>query len=329
MVGDRVSLLSVEPDLASRIPRADLVLARRHLTARVASIGEGPVELGVGGPGRPPFAAIVLDGLLLREVTVMDQPAAQLVGPGDILGLEHGTGVLLPRSVSLTCAVPCRLGVLDDPVLLAFRRWPDVGAAFIERANEQLERVALQHAIGQLPRVHDRILATLWHLAERYGRVTPSGIHLPITLTHRLLGRLVGARRPTVSLALSELEGDGSIGRRADRTWLILRMPPDAVVPPEPPATTFPDLLAREHPLTPSRPHRSAAWSSGDRHELVATVARLRELHEHRSRTFADGLSRYRTTQQESRAARARAAAARRGAARPRSARSRVARPSG
>jgi hypothetical protein len=47
-------------------------------------------------------------------------------------------------------------------------------------------------------------------------------------LTHRILGQLVGARRPTVSTALSELAERKELVRRPDGSWLLRGDPPDA-----------------------------------------------------------------------------------------------------
>ena len=44
---------------------------------------------------------------------------------------------------------------------------------------------------------------------------------LPLKLTHELLGQLVGAKRPTVSLAIKELERRGTVHRRTDGAWLL------------------------------------------------------------------------------------------------------------
>jgi CRP/FNR family transcriptional regulator, cyclic AMP receptor protein len=236
---ERIPLLGVEPELSRHIPPADLLLARRHLTARLLEVPAGELRLDpLAESSNPPIAAIVLEGLLLRRVTVMGHEAVQLLGPGDVVPAGGDQEVLLPRSVSISCALPSRLGGLDGQLLLALRRWPGVAAVLLERAGEQIERLAVQHAIGQMPRVQDRIMATMWHLAERHGRVTPAGVHLPVPLTHRLLGNVVGARRPTVSLALAELEAGGALGRRPDRTWMLLGAPPQAAVRPR---------LARDH----------------------------------------------------------------------------------
>jgi len=42
-----------------------------------------------------------------------------------------------------------------------------------------------------------------------------------MTLSHRMLGQLVGARRPTVTTALAQLAKDGELARRDDGTWLL------------------------------------------------------------------------------------------------------------
>jgi CRP/FNR family transcriptional regulator, cyclic AMP receptor protein len=302
---ERVGLLAVEPEFGRRIPPADLPLARRHLTAQLIDLPPGPVALDPLPPElRPPFGAIVVEGLLLRQVTVMGHDAVQLLGPGDLVALDSDDGVLLPRTITLTCSEVCTLGALDDQLLIALRRWPDVAAVFVERADEQLDRLAVQHAIGQMPRVQDRILATLWHLAERHGRVTASGVHLPITLTHRLLGRLVGARRPTVSLALTELEDDGAIGRRADRTWMLLQPPAEIVIP----ATLPGDVATVRAPITAApRPEPAPRWSEEARGELLATVERMHRIHAETAHVIAERLERYKATRNVAEGARRRA----------------------
>src|SRR5215217_1409259 len=44
---------------------------------------------------------------------------------------------------------------------------------------------------------------------------------IPLTLSHRMLGQLVGARRPTVSSAIGELASRDELVRRDDGTWLL------------------------------------------------------------------------------------------------------------
>jgi len=69
--------------------------------------------------------------------------------------------------------------------------------------------------------------ATLWVVAAigRWGRVTPDGVVVPLELTHAALARVLGAARPTVTLAIRELERAGCLARRADGRWLLPVVP--------------------------------------------------------------------------------------------------------
>jgi hypothetical protein len=49
-----------------------------------------------------------------------------------------------------------------------------------------------------------------------------------VRLTHRAIASLVGARRPSVTTAISALERGGRIARREDGTWLLHGMAPEA-----------------------------------------------------------------------------------------------------
>jgi hypothetical protein len=50
--------------------------------------------------------------------------------------------------------------------------------------------------------------------------VSPQGVRLPLALPHRTLATLVGARRPSVTTALSGLSRDGLVERTEDG-WLL------------------------------------------------------------------------------------------------------------
>ena len=53
-----------------------------------------------------------------------------------------------------------------------------------------------------------------------------AGVHLDLPLTHEVLSHLAGARRPSVSGALTRLAEDGRL-RREGRTWILSGDPPD------------------------------------------------------------------------------------------------------
>ena len=90
-----------------------------------------------------------------------------------------------------------------------------------DRLNDRAQRLATTQAISQLNRVDRRLMALFRHLAERWGRMTSEGVAVPLTLSHRMLGQLIGARRPTVSTAIGDLAERDELVRRSDGTWLL------------------------------------------------------------------------------------------------------------
>ena len=136
-------------------------------------------------------------------------------GPGDVIAARDLRHTTLPCGESWTATVPSRIALLDDRFLLAARRWPRLVSAMFELLGEQRDRLMMQLVIAEQPRVEDRLLMLFWQLADRFGRVTREGITIQLALTHEALGRLIGARRPTVTLALRMLGERGAIERQA------------------------------------------------------------------------------------------------------------------
>ena len=58
--------------------------------------------------------------------------------------------------------------------------------------------------------------------------MTPSGTFLSVKLTHATIGEMVGAKRPTISLALRDLVENGALLVRDDG-WLLLADPPTPI----------------------------------------------------------------------------------------------------
>jgi CRP/FNR family cyclic AMP-dependent transcriptional regulator len=218
----RVALLDCDPELARHVTAEEEPRARRAVTAPLLVLPEGPFEPAEAiRVGTRPFAALILSGLVARELTVGGQPTLRLLGPGDVIhGSPMPAGLLQPEEC-YTATLPTRLAVLDDRFLHAVRHWPRLLTALVERSGEQLDSALIQLAISQQPRVEDRLVALFRTLSERWGRVTSEGVMVPLSLTHEALGRLIGARRPTVTLALKALARDGRLTRRPDGAWLI------------------------------------------------------------------------------------------------------------
>lgn len=215
-------LLDIDSDLVEALGPDVAAHAR-------ARVGVATVELSAGS-WRPetlvrdmhgPFGLIVCNGLIVRELDLAGTLTTDLLGPGDIVALGRAGDGLLSTAERWHVSGEATVAILDERILPALHIWPALGSRLIARGARQAARAAEQRAISQLPRVELRIRALLWHLAERWGRMGPSGIVVPLELTHGALGHLVGARRPTVTLALSELSRDGAIVRRKDGAWLL------------------------------------------------------------------------------------------------------------
>ncbi len=225
-----IQLLEADPELARGVDPRRVREVSQRLFARVVDIPRGPWS-----PQRTlvadkqPIGLLVLHGLLVREATVGDHPSAELLGPGDLLRAweDRDAEVLLPRSVRWSALSNARIAVIDHALAVRAAQWPEVLAALVERAARRAERLVTMQAIGHLTRVDDRLLALLWCLAERWGRVGPDGVLIDLRLPHRTLAGMVGARRPSVTTALGRLIARGDIVRRPDGGWLLCGDPPE------------------------------------------------------------------------------------------------------
>jgi CRP/FNR family transcriptional regulator, cyclic AMP receptor protein len=110
--------------------------------------------------------------------------------------------------------------VLDAGFAERIRPWPQILLALMQRAARRACDLDVQRAIAAQPRLEVRLALLLWHLGARWGKVEPGGIRIPLPLTHRLLGQLVGAERPSVSHALARLADAGLVTGRADEWHL-------------------------------------------------------------------------------------------------------------
>jgi CRP-like cAMP-binding protein len=106
-----------------------------------------------------------------------------------------------------------RLAVLDEAFTERVKAWPQITRALVRRETRRSMDLNVQRAATFHPRAEVRVALLLWHLAERWGKARPEGTLLPLPLTHRLIGRLVGAERPSVSHALSRLSRSQLVSR--------------------------------------------------------------------------------------------------------------------
>ena len=217
-------LLDLDPDLGQLLSEDRREDARTQLQVEVHRLAAGPWSARrLEGTNPEHMGLLILEGIFSREVVVADTVSTELLGPGDLLRpwtLSAGAP-LLQLDVRWNALTESRVAVLDRRFAARLSHWPEVNSVLIDRINERAQRLATTQAISQLNRVDRRLLALFWHLAERFGRVTSDGVAVPLTLSHRMLGQLVGARRPTVSTAISDLAEREELVRRSDGTWLL------------------------------------------------------------------------------------------------------------
>jgi CRP/FNR family transcriptional regulator, cyclic AMP receptor protein len=267
-----IRLLAAAPDLADFLTPEERQEADR-IALPVLRL-EGPVEISELLLRENAFAALVIDGMVFRQLRLGEQPTLRIFAPGELVATGAAPASMLLVQSECRAVDPTHLAVLGIEFLAGAHRWPRLIAGLQARMADSQERLVTQLAICQLPRVQDRILAMLWLLADSWGRVTPAGTSLSLSLTHEALGALVGARRPTVTLALRELTERGALVHQ-DRGWLLLEPPP--APDPDPAEIDAPEILAEtDSPWIAE----SAQAPSGETHALLReTLTRLREDH--------------------------------------------------
>jgi CRP/FNR family cyclic AMP-dependent transcriptional regulator len=216
--GARTSLLDADDGLAAEFDPTVRDVARHLITARALVVTPGAGDLAsLLEAARPGPGLLVLDGLLALETHTADRVAAELVGSGDLIAAPE----LMVEDLVATCCCwrtlwPTRLALLDGEFVTRVRPFPQVSRMLLRRACNRSADLDLLRSISSQPRLEVRLVLLLWHLASRWGRVEPEAIRLSLPLTHRLLGQLIAAERPSVSHALKRLARAGLITGAAD-----------------------------------------------------------------------------------------------------------------
>src|SRR3954453_7812590 len=225
-----VRLLEEDPDLRDDLSSDEAEAAGEQSVVRVA-----PVK---AGRWRPPeqkrdpgaFGVYIVDGVLVRNVTVGGRTCAEVLGPGDILRPWGGSlsgAASIESTVEWTATTETAMALLDGAFIKRMGNWPEGISALGDRVMLRTHWLAFHLAVCHMRRVDERLLMVLWHFADRWGHVTPSGVVIPLPLTHALLAKVVGAQRPTVSTAIADMQRDGLMSRREDRTWVLYGEAPE------------------------------------------------------------------------------------------------------
>jgi len=225
-----ISIVDADPELADLLEPGEVERARREAVTRVRRLSEGEWDVAAAlEPDVHHRGFMIADGLLSREVDVLGRRCVELIGPGDVMRPwswdEEGSHVR--AEVGWMVLEPTKLAVLDHELVVRMVPWPQLGVELFNRGTRRAHHLAVALAIAHHPRVEDRIVLTLWHLAERWGKVHSDGIVVPLPLGHQRLADLVGAHRPSVTTALGNLGRAGRLDRRDNGDWVLHGSPPE------------------------------------------------------------------------------------------------------
>jgi CRP/FNR family transcriptional regulator, cyclic AMP receptor protein len=225
MPSTRYRLADLYPPLVRGLPP----VAREQLTAPIVTLDRGPCPPGPSLEDH--LGVLIVSGLLTREVVIGQTVATELVGAGDVLrpADNDGAGAPMPFDIQWTALEPATVALLDRHFTITVGRYPEALEVLMSGAVRRAQSLSVHLAVSHMRRVDTRLLALLWHMADRWGKVGTDGVHVPLKLTHRSLGRIVGAQRPSVTVALSQLAAEGFVSRVEDGSWMLHGPAPEAL----------------------------------------------------------------------------------------------------
>ncbi len=226
---DLIRVFDRDPELLEGVEEPAASHLRLRLAARRVWVERGAWRPTIADDERSGhLGMLIIDGLLVRTLHLAGRESSEVVGPGDLIRPWDADDA--GESVACACEwrvlKPTLLASLDRQFATRAARWPAITAALLERSTRRSRALVHQATIGHVRRADMRLLLVLWHLADRWGRVTPRGVVVPVPLTHQLLAQLSCLRRPTVSAALGQLGQAGEISSLPDGGWLLHGEPP-------------------------------------------------------------------------------------------------------
>jgi len=220
-----VDLLERDAEFARLVRSVEGRQPLDRLWAPALKLQRGPWQPMTEPPGNH-LGYLVIDGLLGRRVVVPDRGRSlELLGRGDLFSPWQEDSPSFSQ-IAWTVIEPTSIAALDQAFASQVRHAPELLEALTERALRRSRRIAVSAAIANTVGVEERLLLLLWQLTELWGRKAQGGAVLPFRLSHQTLADLVGARRPTVTLALRGLTNRGLLERGSSGEWILSGDPP-------------------------------------------------------------------------------------------------------
>jgi len=220
-----VQLLECDPGLGDGLTVEERASALAALAAQAISLEPGPWRPGTRSPEPGHLGYLIAAGLLVRRIEIGPGSSIELLGRGDLLR---------PWQEEASSFCTASWEVLERTIVVALgprlardaARWPAIVSNLMARGVRRSRAVAADAAIASIVGVEERLLILLWRIAETWGETKGDGVHITIQLPHRLLAELVGARRPSVTSALTELQQSGRLASSSDGCWVLFGDPP-------------------------------------------------------------------------------------------------------
>jgi CRP/FNR family transcriptional regulator, cyclic AMP receptor protein len=220
-----LQVLKADPALGDGLDSERFAAAREEVVAASASLEPGSRNaVWPSDAGPVDTSLLVVEGLVLRRLALDGRCCSELLGRGDVVrpwDQEAIAGLPDPAAIRWRVVDPTRVAFIDARFIERAGAYPEVLGTLLTRAVRRAQSLAVHLTVSSMPRVDDRLRLLFWHLAARWGTVTPSGVRLDLPLTHELLAELVGAQRPTTTSALASLARRELVTRDDDGSWLL------------------------------------------------------------------------------------------------------------
>jgi CRP/FNR family cyclic AMP-dependent transcriptional regulator len=197
------------------------------IRTQLPEIGLEPGPWQLPADGGDELGYLIAAGTLLRRTILHGGTSVELLSVGDVLFPWR------EDCASFSCAElevvdRARLHLLDLRPGSPLSRSQRATAAIAGKAIDRSRALGLQSAIMSIVGVEERLRALLWTFAERWGSVVPGGVEVEVHVPQTVLAEMVGARRPTVSLALGNLTESGQLVTLEPGHWILRGDPPAA-----------------------------------------------------------------------------------------------------